>query len=151
MSRSEDWDKNEKGPRDSKFDKKLEKFSMKLYTLYKKILPRALVKLDQKLSNYIQKHGIKLSIRQYWLSIFCIHLVCWIFLPYLLGHIKTGVIAVSGTEFTLDGLIRLPILVASLFLYFAIDKDDDGDEKKDEPPEDDDGIKIPINTKENSK
>jgi len=131
------WD-NKKNPT----DKKIENTSIRFIIWYKKKLPRKLRRVDNSISNFVQKHGIKLSIRQYWFSIITIQITAWIILPEFFGHIGTGLFGgLFGNEYMLDGMIRLPLLIFGIFLYFAIDKDDDDDEPDESPP-DDGGIPI---------
>jgi len=134
------WDKP-KNPT----DKKIEKATIKFYLWYKKKLPKSLRRIDNKISNFVRKHGIRLTIRQYWLTITIIQVTAWVFLPYIFEHIGTGYFSIfSGNEYMLDGMIRVPLLVFSIFLYFAVDKDDDDGDEPDEPPTDDGGIPIKV-------
>lgn len=128
---SDGWDDRER-KKQSSADKALTTFSIKLSTAIVRLVPRRMVKYTHKITEFTHKYGLRLSVRQFWLSLFLIHSFVWIFLPFLVNDNPW-----------LMFVIRMPILIGVIFLYFTVDRDDDdGDDDNTDPPKDDGGIVI---------
>lgn len=120
------WDDREK-----KKDKKLENFSVNLSLKFLKIIPRKLQKYEYKFSNFVRKHGIELTLRQYWMSFLSIQFIGWVLVPFFLPDLVFP--------------LRSLILTLAVFLFFTIERNDDDGSDDDEPPKDDGGIPIKDN------